>query len=372
MNAVGGMNGIRAAIKDPHILSLRSPVEIGFFYITVIAINGLVGIVTQPHTMSNCAAGRTEMDGRAGWMFGNFLKRICTIPWCLTGLAAIVYFAAAGRSVQPDAVFGTIAGDFLPKILPGVLGVFIAALLASVMSSCDAFMLASSALFTENIYRPLFSDRPARHYVTVGRIVAVLVVAAGVFSAYNLSGVVSGLEVFWKISAMMGIAFWLGLFWRRTTVAGAWAATLISFGVMVLTGRLNFGRFILWDFDARFARYLPDFMLFEGKLYLPWQMVLYLGGGLIGGVVVSLLTRPVAKEKLDHFYDLIHTPVVPGEQVDAPCRLPRGVVAGPRRTLLPGSSLEIPMPTRTGAVGFLVGWACVAVLVAIVFAVVKG
>jgi len=372
MNAVGGMDGIRAAVKDPHILSLRSPVEIGIFYIAVIAINGLVGIVTQPHTMSNCAAGRTEMDGRAGWMFGNFLKRICTIPWCLTGLAAIVYFAAAGRTVEPDAVFGTIAGDFLPKILPGVLGVFIAALLASVMSSCDAFMLASSALFTENIYRPLFPDRPAGHYVTVGRIVAVLVVAAGVFSAYNLSGVVSGLEVFWKISAMMGIAFWLGLFWRRTTVAGAWTATLIAFGVMVLTGRLNFGRFVLWDFDARFSGYLPQFMLFEGKLYLPWQMVLYLGGGLIGGIVVSLLTRPVPKDKLDHFYSLARTPVTPGEQVDAPCTLPPGAVVPRRRNFLPNSSLEMPIPTRTGMVGFLVGWACVAILIAVVFVIARG
>jgi hypothetical protein len=33
---------------------------IGTFYIAVIAFNGLVGIVTQPHTMSNCAAGKNN------------------------------------------------------------------------------------------------------------------------------------------------------------------------------------------------------------------------------------------------------------------------------------------------------------------------
>ena len=37
-------------------------------------------------------------------------------------------------------------------------------------------------------------------------------------------GVVKGLEIFWMICPMMGITFWLGLFWRRTTVAGAWAS----------------------------------------------------------------------------------------------------------------------------------------------------
>ena len=65
MNAVGGMDGIRQVLAaDPQKLSLVAPAHIGYFYIVVIAFNALVGIVTQPHTMSNCAAGRTEMDGR--------------------------------------------------------------------------------------------------------------------------------------------------------------------------------------------------------------------------------------------------------------------------------------------------------------------
>ncbi|MHC4596180.1 MAG: sodium:solute symporter family protein, partial [Planctomycetota bacterium] len=235
MNAVGWMDGIREAIADPQKLSLVAPAGITFFYIAVIAFNALVGIVTQPHTMSNCAAGKTEMEGRFGWMFGNIIKRVCTIPWCLTGVAAIVYFAAAGRVVEPDKVFGAVAGDFLPKILPGILGIFLAALLASVMSSCDAFMISSAALFTENIYRPLSPGRPQGHYVTVGRIASVVVVSGGVAFAYGLRGVVEGLEIFWKISAMMGLAFWLGLFWRRMTVAGAWATTLLGFAVMLFT-----------------------------------------------------------------------------------------------------------------------------------------
>ena len=177
MNAVGWMDGIREAMIDkPQMLTLVAPAEIGFFYIAVIAFNALVGIVTQPHTMSNCAAGKTEMEGRFGWMFGNIIKRVCTIPWCLTGVAAVVYFGTAGRIVEADDVFGMVAGDFLPKILPGILGIFLAALLASVMSSCDAFMIASAGLFTENIYRPLSPHKKKGHYVTLGRIAYVVVV----------------------------------------------------------------------------------------------------------------------------------------------------------------------------------------------------
>ena len=369
MNAVGGMSGIRAAIDEPTKLSLVAPQEIGVFYIAIIALNALVGIVAQPHAMANCAAGRTEMEGRVGFMFGNLAKRICTIPWALTGLAAIVYFAQAGRTVEPDRVFGAVAGDFLPKILPGLLGVFIAALLASVMSSCDAFMISSSALFTENLYRPFVPRRPEGHYLAVGRIASVGVVTGGVVFAYWLPGVVAGLEIFWKISAMMGIAFWLGLFWRRMTVAGVWAATLISFAAWFATSRIAVGQYVIWDFNVHAARYLPDFMVWEGTFYLPWQMVFYLAAGLIAGVAVSLMTRPVAGAKLDGFYALLRTPVVPGEQVPAPCTLPVDAAVPPRRNLFPGTSLEVPVPSRTAVFGFLVGWVCVGVLVAVVYGI---
>jgi len=371
MNAVGWMDGIREAITDPQKLSLVAPSDITFFYIAIIALNALVGIVTQPHTMSNCAAGKTEMEGRFGWMFGNIIKRICTVPWCLTGVAAIVYFGSKGVEVEPDKVFGAVAGDFLPKILPGILGIFLAALLASVMSSCDAFMIASSALFTENIYRPLSPGRPQGHYVTVGRIASVAVVSGGVAFAYWLPGVVAGLEIFWKVSAMMGLAFWLGLFWRRTTVAGAWAATLVSFAVMLFTSVIPFGQSVLWDFNARFARCLPDFMLWDGKLSLPWQMILYLSAGLVSGIVVSWFTRPVAEEKLENFYALIRTPIAPGEQVDEPCTLPTGAVVPEKRNLFPNTNLEFAIPSLMSVLGFLAGWACVVAIVVVVYIIAK-
>ena len=370
MNAVGWMGGIREEIAAEK-LSLVAPMGIGTFYIAVIAFNGLVGIVTQPHTMSNCAAGKTEMEGRFGWMFGNIIKRVCTVPWCLTGIAAFVYFRAKGLEVEPDNVFGAVAGDFLPKILPGILGIFLAALLASVMSSCDAFMIASAGLFTENIYRPLAPGRKQGHYVTVGRIASVVVVSGGVVFAFWLPGVVEGLEIFWMVSAMMGLAFWMGLFWRRTTVAGAWATTLVSFAVLLFTSKIALGQYVLWDFNAHFATNLPEFMLFEGELHLPWKMILYLGAGLISGIVVSLVTRPVAKEKLENFYALIRTPVTLGEQVDKPCTLPAGAVVPERRNVFPNTSLEIAIPSRISIIGFLVGWVCVAVIVCAVYLIAK-
>ncbi len=373
LHAVGGLGGIRDAIPNAkEMFSLVAPGEIGFFYVVMISLNGLVGIVTQPHTMGNCAAGRTENEGRVGWMCGNFIKRICTVAWCLTGLAAIAYFSSRGTKPEhPDQVFGLIAADFLPKILHGVLGLFLAALLASVMSSCDSFMIASSGLFTKNIYKPLAPDKTQKHYVLVARITSLAVVAGGVAFAYWLPGVVKGLEIFWKVSAMMGIAFWLGLFWRRTTAAGAWAGTLTGFGVLLFTGRIAFGQYVLWDFNAHLADKLPDFMLWEGTLYLPWQMVFYLSAGFVLTVLVSLLTKPVAGEKLDNFYALVRTPVRLGEQVDIPCTLPSDAIIPEKRSLFPNTNLEILIPSRSSVIGFLAGWGCVAAIIYSVYLIAK-
>jgi len=360
LHAVGGMEGIRATIKDPQMLSLVAPKEISIFYVVIIAINALIGLVTQAHLMGNCAAGKTEMEGRVGLVFGNLIKRICTIAWCLTGLAAVVYFA--GRDINPDHIFGVVAAEFLPKVSYGVLGLFLASLLTSAVGSCDSFMVASAGLFTENIYKKMLPSRSQRHYIFVARITSFIVVAGGVAFAYWLPSVVKGMEVFWVICAMMGIAFWMGLLWRRTTAAGAWASTLTSFAVWWLTTQKFFVRWL----SSLPITGSPRFIFIRDgvpEVYLPWQMIFYLAAGLIVGIVVSLVTMPVAREKLDNFYALVRTPVRRGEKVLVPCTLPEGVVASPKRSVFPGTNLEILVPSRVAIVGFLVTWACVGLII---------
>ena len=360
LREVGGVNGLHESIVDTEMLSLVAPSEIGIFYVAVIAFNGLVGIVTQPHTMGNCAAGRSEMDGRVGWMCGNFIKRVCTVAWCLTGLSAVVYFA--GKDVEPDHVFGLAAADFLPKILPGLLGLFLAAVLASVMSSCDSFMIASSGLFTENIYKQFLPGKDNKHYVLVARVASLAVVGAGLSFAYWLPNVVKGLEILWMISPMMGISFWLGLFWRRTTVAGAWAAALAALGVWWVSSQPLFVSFInnlseVWSIELVV---MTDSSM---HLSLPWQMILYLSAGMLAGVLVSLLTRPVSKDKLNKFYALVRTPVRDEEVVSGVCQLPEGTVVPQKRKLLNFKNLEILVPSTTSVFGFVVGWLFVAAII---------
>ncbi len=355
MKAVGGFSGLRETINNENMFSLTAPGGITVFYIIIIAINALIGIVTQPHTMGNCAAGRTESDGRFGFTVGSFIKRVCTMAWCITGIAAVAYLA--GRNVDPDKVYGIMAHEFFPKIMPGLLGIFLASLLASVMSSCDSFMIASSALFTENLYKPLIPNKSPKHYLMTGRLAALGIVAGGLISAYLLENVVQGIEIFWKIAPMMGIAFWLGLFWRRATVAGAWASTLSAFGMLILTGQSFFINFV--------GEIYPAFVKADGSaMMLHWQMIFYLVTGFSAGIIVSLLTKPENKKKLDRFYELIRTPVNTVEDTPAePCTIPEGITIPPKRLLFKTCGLEILVPGKTSVVGFAVSWLAVGAMI---------
>ena len=303
-----------------------------------------------------------------GVTVGIFGKRICTIAWMLTGLCAVVLYA---QLADPDLAYGKMARDLLGGIAPGLIGLFIASMLASVMSTCDSLMVVASALFTENIYKKFFVvGRADKHYTLIGRIASALVVILGIFVAFNLESVVKGLEFYWMVSALMGIAFWVGLFWRRATAAGAWAATLTSCVAFLFTSTNPFG-VVPWDFNAHFADRLPVFMLWDGKLYLPWQMIIYLSAGFIVMVVVSLFTKKAPAESLDRFYACLRTPVGPDEPEAEPFTLPAGVQPGPRNVLIRHPDFEIPKPTLIGIGGFLAAWIGVALLVAAVYWIIK-
>ena len=89
----------------------------------------------------------------------------------------------------------------------------------------------------------------------------------------------------------------------------------------------------------------------------------YMGAALATGIVVSLATKPVSREKLDLFYALTRTPIYPGEKVLAPCTLPVGVTPPARRMLITAYGLEVPAPSRTSVIGFAAGWVLTVMLV---------
>jgi Na+/proline symporter len=164
----------------------------------------------------------------------------------------------------------------------------------------------------------------------------------------------------------MGIAAWVGMFWRRATAAGAWAGTFATVAVWLFMQDIDFqlGKFAWhWDFNARFAQTLPDFMRLNEALYKPWHMICYLSAGVLVLIIVSLLGRRTASQKLDRFYECLRTPVNLAEPEGEPCTLPTSVAPAPRNVLFNHPDFEIPVPSAESIKGFVATWIIVGLIV---------
>ncbi len=279
LNAVGGFSGLHAKL-DPQMFSLLAQKELSAFPVTMLIVVGLVGIVAQPHHMAVAGSGKTEMNCRVGWCYGNFIKRLCTIGWALTGLIAAVMFAP-GTIAKRELVFGAMIKDLLPS---GLVGLMVAAILATVIASCSAFMISGSALFTRNLYKKYY--RPAAddaHYLLVGRIVSALITVGGLTLAIEMQSVVQATVHFVTIAGFVGIPMWVGIIWPRATAKGAWAAIIGSSAMFFIARQIGWG---------------------QGGQLLSALLV-----GFALSILVSLLTQPESADRLQRFFALLHTPV---------------------------------------------------------------
>ena len=285
MDAVGGFVGLHKQVPA-HMFNLTAPgdpptgyTRITPFYISVIVANALIGAIASPHHMAIGGAGKTESDVRVGFTYGNLVKRFCTVAWALVGVACVAIYP---NLADPEHAFGMATRDLLPV---GLVGVMLASMVAAVMSSCDSYMVDGAALLMSNIYKPYI--RPGMsdaHYLRVGRISSLIIVAGGIWVTMVFKTVVGILVVIWSLSAFFGISAWGGILWRRCNLYGAWAGVV--------------GSILLWAL-ARFA----------WGWELGQQFLLYLSGGVLAMIVVSLLTPPTDEKRLNRFYTVLHTPV---------------------------------------------------------------
>jgi Na+/proline symporter len=279
IDAAGGWGSIQHNVPD-QVWAFIAPAEITLFFVVMVVINALVGVVVEPHHMAVCGAARNELASRTGWTYGNFIKRVLTLAWALTGvLAALLYPGLENR----DQAFGTMVTQLLPV---GLIGVMIACMAAAVISTCDAFMVGAGALYTRNIHaRYVRKDLTDAAQLKVGRWSSLVIVALGVALALLLPSLITGLKLLWLSAAAFGIAFWSAIMWKRANRYGMAASLVVTISAMFITGD--------WGLDWS----------------LPEQILLYLPTGFLTLIIVSSLTPAEPEPALRAFYTLLATPV---------------------------------------------------------------
>ncbi|MDQ3347737.1 MAG: sodium:solute symporter family protein [Acidobacteriota bacterium] len=348
---VGGLDGMKASL-EPFRFSLATPGGIGPWMILMLTVNGLIGIMAQPHMLATVGTGKDERTCRIGMLFGNMIKRVCTVGWAVVGLIVAAMVAQGhpeGASLaDPENAFGFACRQLL---VPGALGLMIAAILAANMSTCSAFLVDSGALFTEGLYRRrLALGRPDRHYLWVGRISGLAITLLGVlYAVFLIQSVLYTFLLTETMSTFVGISVLGGIVWPRANRWGALASLVAAFVTNFLLYYLSGQRLDYWD---------------------PNVFLAALVAGIAALIGVSLLTTPEPADKLTSFFGRLRT------SSDRDAAATAGVVPMPADGDAPLLLVNL-LRLREGAAGrgwrayredlggFALGWAVVVALVAI-------
>jgi Na+/proline symporter len=281
---IGGFSGMRASLPADFFQLYSEVSGIDAFMIAMLTLNGLVGITAQPHILTMNATGSTERAGRIGQTYGSMVKRFCTIGWALTGLIVAAMVIQQGTGLQDrEHAFGFAC---LHLLSPGLTGLMVACILAANMSTCSNFMVNSGALFTRNLYQPYLRPHCGdREMLIVGRLSGFAFTMLGVGFALIVDQVLDAFLFNETLPCLFGIMIIGGLLWKRANRYGALAASLGSLVAYYVFNYLTTGEVKLVN------KWLPA--------PFAWSML----SGTIAFIVVSLLTPPEDKERVEQFFD---------------------------------------------------------------------
>jgi Na+/proline symporter len=300
LSAIGGVSALHHSL-DAGMLSITAPPgsrEGNLGFVIAMSLLGLTGVVVQPHVMNATGSGKTELESRVGMCYGNFIKRLLTVAWAFTGLIAVVMFPEVLQGLEGEeaaAASETLFGLAIRNLLgDGWRGLMIACIVAGV-TSAETFMVVGAGVFTRNFYRRLAPQRSNEHYLTISRVIAVVILTLSIGLAFVAESVTQLVFDSIEVIGLLGAAFWLGIVWRRVNRAAVWSSLIISLAVWLVT-----------KYES--LSWLAEWLWLSGH---DRSVTIIIGLGVQFGVliVVSLLTRPESDEQLNAFYARLHTPV---------------------------------------------------------------
>ncbi|GGZ26757.1 sodium:solute symporter [Asticcacaulis endophyticus] len=230
VNAAGGWEAIKNGVPASHLSLIRpdnDPVMPWTGLVTGGLIIGFYFWCTNQFMVQRMLAARSLDHGRWGGLFAGLLKLSSLFLLCIPGVAAVLIFPSLAR---PDQVFPSLILTLLPT---GILGILIAAFLATIISTLAANYNAASTLVTIDFVRRFKPDMSDAALIRAGRITVVILMLLSMLWVPMIGAMRDSL---WQyLQAILSYfvppvaaVFFAGLFWRRANDAGAKAGLIIG------------------------------------------------------------------------------------------------------------------------------------------------
>jgi SSS family solute:Na+ symporter len=284
-------------LGDSMLSLIRSPKDPEFPWTGVILGSAIIGFwywCTDQYIVQRVLSAKNQTHARRGAIFAGYLKLTPVFIFLIPGLIA---FALNQKGLMPlsssDAAFPTLVTFLLPI---GLKGIVVGGLIAALMSSLASLFNSSAILFTVDFYKKFKPESSEKHLVTVGRIATAVIVVLGILWIPVMKSIGKVLYAYLQdvqsiLAPGIAVAFFFGVFWKRTTPAGGLTALITGFTLGMT--RLFF---------TVFANKFTDTTTFYYKIFvetnwLHYEIVnFFICIAML--VIVSLSTKRASDEKL--------------------------------------------------------------------------
>ncbi len=238
---------------------------------------------TDQYVVQRTLSARNIQQARRGSIFAGFLK---LLPLFLFVIPGMICLALANNGqltlASNDTALPTLAAFVLPS---GLKGLFIAGLLAALMSSLSSAFNSCSTLITYDIFKQYKPNLSETQLVRVGKILTVILVIVGIVWIPVIEKIAGGVYKYIQsvqayISPPVAAVFLLGLLWKRINSWGAQAAlyTGFVFGILrlyseIIKDKLTPGSFIFQYSDMNFLHFALCLFVFCSSIMIIVSML---------------------------------------------------------------------------------------------------
>jgi solute:Na+ symporter, SSS family len=201
-----------------------------------------IGSIPQQDVFQRVTSAKDERTAVRGSLFGGLAY------FCFAFVPIFIAYAALVIDPGYGALFANEDAREIQRILPNLIlertpiwaqVLFFGALLSAVLSTASGALIAPTALFTENVVRPLGPKLGDRQFLLLLRIVLVLfTLAALLFALNSRSTMYEMVQNAYKVTLVSCIVpLAAGIYWKRATVPGAMLSVvlgLVSWGIAEL------------------------------------------------------------------------------------------------------------------------------------------
>ena len=254
--------GVSNAVPPDYWKLFHSSADPEYSWIAIIAGYPVVAVYywcADQTIVQKVLSARSIKEGQYGILFLAALKIITPFIFVLPG---ILCFLLYGNTTEPDNSYMMLVKQLMP---PGLRGLCIAALIASLIDTVSSGLNSFSTVFTLDVvsqFMPLNNSNKVRIGRWMTALAAVLGVAIAILFSYSgksLFELTQGLVSI--LAPPLSVVFLSGIFWKRTHQTGADAVLFGGGFICVLMG-------ICYVLNYPYKGFWPHFLLLSVYIFI--------------------------------------------------------------------------------------------------------